>query len=74
VHANTNGRQLEYICIVGMGKMLGVRGMTECTWQRLSMRITCIYDYYSLLLNVKYGDVMHHIVDDDLSITTSVKG
>jgi hypothetical protein len=26
VHANTNGRQLEYIFTVSMGKMIGPRG------------------------------------------------
>ena len=29
MHANTNGRQLEYICTVDMGEMLGARGYAK---------------------------------------------
>jgi hypothetical protein len=30
------------------------------------MNITCRYTYYSLPLDVKYGDAMDHMVNDDL--------
>jgi hypothetical protein len=29
MHVNTNGKQLEYICIVSMGKVVGVQGYVE---------------------------------------------
>jgi hypothetical protein len=30
--------------------------------------MTCIYTYYSLSLSVKYGDVIDHMVSDDLTM------
>jgi hypothetical protein len=29
MHKNARGKQVEYVCLVGMGKMLGARGYTR---------------------------------------------
>jgi hypothetical protein len=53
MHKNARGKQVEYVCTTGMGKMLG------------AYRLIIV-----LSLDVKYGDVIDHIVSDDLIITT----
>jgi hypothetical protein len=35
VHVNTNGRQLEYICTVSMGKILGARGYARMHMEKI---------------------------------------
>jgi hypothetical protein len=65
---NARGIQVEYIFTLGMGKMLGAKGYVECIWKRLSIHITCIYNYYSMLLDEKCGVVLDYMVSDDLII------
>ena len=35
MHVNAKGRQLEYICIVGMGKMLGAQGYARVHMEKI---------------------------------------
>jgi hypothetical protein len=62
IHMNSRGKQLEYICTVDMDKMLGAQGYARMHMENIEHHISCIWTYYSLLLDLKCGVVLDHMV------------
>jgi len=72
MHENARGKQVEYVCTAGMGKILGAQGYDEMNMVNIEHAYnthTHTYTYYGLSLGVKYCEFIDHMVSYDLTIS-----